>query len=91
MIRFVCNRACPEFETSIRQFADLFEKLISEGDRNVHDLAHDGFEALWEHDEREFISGYFGPKTRDLGIVFVSGSADNKSRLTFILRLTLSW
>jgi hypothetical protein len=66
MVRFVCDRAYPEFESSLRQFADLFERLICKGDSNVHDLAHDALDALWEHGERELISGYFGPKTREL-------------------------
>jgi len=66
MVRFACDRAFPEFDTSLHQFADLFERLICEGDSNVHDLAHDALETVWEHDEREFISGYFGPKTREL-------------------------
>jgi len=47
MAWFVCDRAypeLPEYETLMRQFAGLFERLISEGDSNVHDLAHDALE-----------------------------------------------
>ena len=66
MVRYVCDRAYPEFETSLRQFADLLEKLIGEGDSRVHDLARDALDTLWGQDEREFISGYLGPKTREV-------------------------
>jgi hypothetical protein len=70
MVRFLCNRAYPEFpeyDKMMREFASLIEKLISDGDSNVHDLAHDGLESVWEHrEERDVISNYFGPKTQEL-------------------------
>ncbi len=69
MVTFVCDRADPglqEYEALMQQFAALFERLISEGDSNVHDLAHDGLESVWEREERDFVVGYFGPKTREL-------------------------
>jgi hypothetical protein len=66
MARWVCDRGYPGFENQMGQFAALFEKLISEGDSNVHDLAHDALETVWEGDEREFVARHFGPKTREL-------------------------
>lgn len=51
----------------MREFAALLEKLITEGDSNVHELTHDALETLWEHqDERAFVAEYFGPSTRTL-------------------------
>jgi hypothetical protein len=54
MVRFVCDRAYPEYDALKYQFAVLSERLISEGDNRVHDLAHDTLDGLWEHrDERD--------------------------------------
>lgn len=51
----------------MRQFATLMERLISEGDSDVHDWAHDGLESVWEHhDECNVVAGYFGLKTREV-------------------------
>jgi hypothetical protein len=67
MVRFACDRAYPEYETLMEQFAALFERLISEGDSNVHDLALDALDTVWEHrEEREFVARHFGPRTREV-------------------------
>jgi hypothetical protein len=66
MVRFVANRAYPEFETLMLEFAALLEKLISEGDRNVRDLAHDALESLSGQDDRDFLASHFGPTTREM-------------------------
>jgi hypothetical protein len=42
------------------------EKLISDGDSKVHDLAHDGLDSVWACQEREIVAGYFGSKTREI-------------------------
>jgi hypothetical protein len=69
MVRYVCDRSYsgfPEYETLMQQFADLLERLISEGDSNVHDLAHDGLDSVWEHEERDELAKHVGPKTREV-------------------------
>jgi hypothetical protein len=81
MVRFVCDRAylgIPEYEPLMQQFAALFERLISEGDSNVHDLAHDALETVWEHrEERDLIAAHFGPKTRELWERIYGGERDS--------------
>jgi hypothetical protein len=76
MVRFVCDRAYPQFpdnKSLLRQFAALMERLISEGDRDVHDLAHDALESVWAREEREFVASYFGPETTELWARICSG------------------
>jgi hypothetical protein len=68
MVRYVCDRSYsgfPEYEILMQQFADLLEQLISEGDSDVHDLALDGLDSVWEHEERDEIAKHFGPRTRE--------------------------
>jgi hypothetical protein len=72
MVRFVCDRSCsgfPEYEILMYQFANLLERLIVEGDSDVHDLAHDALDSVWEREEygeREVLAHHFGPMTREL-------------------------
>jgi len=69
MVRFVCDRSYPgfpEYEILMRQFAELLERLIFEGDPNVHDLAHDALDSIWKHEERDELSKHFGPKTQEM-------------------------
>ncbi|MGA3045023.1 MAG: hypothetical protein ABSD67_00245 [Terracidiphilus sp.] len=76
MVRYVCSRAYPEFpeyELLMRQFPDLLERLISEGDRGVRDLAHDAPESVWGWEEQEIVSRYFGTQTRELWMPICAG------------------
>jgi hypothetical protein len=76
MVRFVCDRGyagLPEYEPLLSQFAALLESLISDGDRDVHDLAHDALESVWAREEREFVASFFGPKTRALWVRICAG------------------
>jgi len=69
MVEFVCDRSYPgfpEYEIVMRQFSELLERLINEGDRNVNDLAHDALESVWEREERAELAKHFGPKTQKL-------------------------
>lgn len=56
MVRFVSDRAIPEFEPLMHQFGILLEGLTTEGDRDVQDLVHDGLETLWEKSDRDFVA-----------------------------------
>jgi len=76
MVEFVCDRAyagLPQVNPSLRQFATLMERLISDGDSDVHDLAHDGLESVWAREEGEFVASFFGPKTRALSVRICAG------------------
>jgi hypothetical protein len=69
MVRFVCDRSYPgglEYEILRNQLAGLLEYLISEGDNDVHDLAHDALESVWDREERDVLAQHFGPVTRVL-------------------------
>ncbi len=66
MVRFVCDRAYPEFDPMISQFAALLERLLSHGDERVHELVHDALEGLWSSDAPAIVTSHFGPKTREL-------------------------
>jgi|HubBroStandDraft_2_1064218.scaffolds.fasta_scaffold1687253_1 hypothetical protein len=66
MVRWVCDRAYPEFERQMEEFATLFEKLLTEGDSDIRDLTQDALETLWDHEEREVVASHFGPKTQEL-------------------------
>jgi len=66
MTRYVCDRAYPEYEVVLRQFSTLLERLFTEGDSDVRDLAQDALETVWEHcEERTFVAHFFGPATKD--------------------------
>jgi len=56
----------PDSEKFATRLAALFERLISEGDSDVHDLTHDGLDGLWGCEERDFVAKHFGPKTREV-------------------------
>ena len=67
MTRYVCDRAYPECEVVLRQFSALLEKLFTEGDPDVHDLAHDALENVWaRREERTFVAHFFGAATREV-------------------------
>jgi hypothetical protein len=66
MVRFVSDRAYPEYEDLMSQFSTLLEKLISTGDQDVRDLAHEALDTLWGREEKDFVSRYFGPKTHEM-------------------------
>jgi hypothetical protein len=74
LVRYVCDRAYVEFEPLHTHFAALLEKLYTEGDESVHDLAHDALETVWEHREAgTFVAQYFGPKTREVWLRICAG------------------
>ena len=69
MVRYVCDRAYPQLQECdklLREFAVLMENLISDGDFDVHDLAHDALESVWARAEGEVVARYFGAETREL-------------------------
>ncbi|MGA7244614.1 MAG: hypothetical protein WBX19_15610 [Terracidiphilus sp.] len=75
MVRYVCDRAYPEFEPMLMQFAALLERLYIEDDSSVHDLAHEALDSLWARNEQEqeIVAGYFGPKTREVWLRICAG------------------
>jgi hypothetical protein len=69
MVRWICNRAHPEFpdfEKFMQRFADILEKLISRGDNDIQDLVRYGLNCLREYKEGNFVAAYFKPKTHEM-------------------------
>lgn len=66
MVRFVCDRAFPEFDSVLKRFAALLEQLLSGGDERVRWLVKDALEGLWSSEVRALVASHFGPKTQEL-------------------------
>jgi hypothetical protein len=78
MVRFVSNRAYPEYELLLRQFAALIERLLTEGDEQVCWLAEDGLDTLCGHEdaaERDMVASHFGTTSRVLWRKVCAGRA----------------
>ena len=74
LVRYVCDRAYLDFEPLLKQFAALMERLYTEGDEPVCDLAHEALDSLWCHDEeRDVVARYFGPKTTEVWLRICAG------------------
>ena len=66
LVRFVCDRGYPDFDGVLGQFGELVERLLTEGDDEVRNLAHDALDTVCSHKdlaERDAVVQHFGPTT----------------------------
>jgi hypothetical protein len=61
MIGFVCDRAGSGSIAEAQNLTALLDRLLSEGDSDVHDLAMDGLDTISECLCREMLIGRFPP------------------------------
>lgn len=64
--RFLCERAGPQLVAQLNEFSVLLEKLLTEGDQDVHDMVMDSLEGLLECDRKNSITRFFLPRTQEL-------------------------
>lgn len=65
MVAFVCQRVAMGSREDSKRFSSLMEKLIVDGDADIHDLVTDAMETLWECQVRNQVAEDFEPRTLD--------------------------